>query len=215
MSQIVIAPNALGTAQFTIAAPGTSVNQTITLPDATTTLVGTDATQTLTNKTLSNCPIQGGGITQGVAQVSTSGTNIDFTGIPSWAKRVTVMFSGVSTSGGQTPFIQLGTSAGPQTTGYESRTAFIQASSVGTVTAITSGFPFTPLATTAVRSGFVMFSNITGNTWVASGNVTVHANLVEMLSGGVALTGTLDRIRIAAGTTDTFDLGTINIMWEG
>lgn len=52
MSQIVIAPNALGSAQFTIASPGTSINRTLTLPDATTTIVGTDTTQTLTNKTL-------------------------------------------------------------------------------------------------------------------------------------------------------------------
>lgn len=41
MSQISLSPNAAGTAIFTVAAPGTSTNRTITLPDSTTTLVGT------------------------------------------------------------------------------------------------------------------------------------------------------------------------------
>ncbi len=38
MSNITIAGNAAGTATFTVAAPGTSVNRTITLPDETGTL---------------------------------------------------------------------------------------------------------------------------------------------------------------------------------
>lgn len=41
MSRIALTPNASGTATFTIAAPGTSTDRTLTLPDATTTLVGT------------------------------------------------------------------------------------------------------------------------------------------------------------------------------
>lgn len=53
MSNITLAPNATGTAIFTVAAPATNTDRTLTLPDATTTLVGTDATQTLTNKTIS------------------------------------------------------------------------------------------------------------------------------------------------------------------
>lgn len=59
MSKITLAPDASGTAVFTVAAPGTSTNQTITLPDATTTLVGTDATQTLTNKSIAGSQLTG------------------------------------------------------------------------------------------------------------------------------------------------------------
>lgn len=56
-------------------------------------------------------------LTQGTSQASTSGTAIDFTGIPSWVKRITVMFSGVSTNGTSVPQIQVG--AGSVTTsGY-------------------------------------------------------------------------------------------------
>ena len=52
MSAIAIQSSGSGAGTLTIAAPITATNRTLTLPDATTTLVGTDATQTLTNKTL-------------------------------------------------------------------------------------------------------------------------------------------------------------------
>jgi hypothetical protein len=52
MSLVAISGNASGTGTLTIAAPNTNSNFTLTLPTATTELVGTDATQTLTNKTL-------------------------------------------------------------------------------------------------------------------------------------------------------------------
>jgi len=52
MSSVAISGNASGAGVFTIAAPNSASSFTATLPVATTTLVGTDATQTLTNKTL-------------------------------------------------------------------------------------------------------------------------------------------------------------------
>ena len=52
MSSVAISGNASGAGVLTIAAPNTASSYTLTLPTATTTLVGTDATQTLTNKTI-------------------------------------------------------------------------------------------------------------------------------------------------------------------
>ena len=57
------------------------------------------------------------GITSGTAVASTSGTSIDFTSIPSWVKRITVMFSGVSLSGTSSIYIQIG-SGSAEITGY-------------------------------------------------------------------------------------------------
>lgn len=52
-------------------------------------------------------------ITQGTAQNTTSGTTSDFTGIPSWAKKIIVMINGISTSAVSSTFmLQLGTSGG-------------------------------------------------------------------------------------------------------
>lgn len=54
MSNIKVQGNASGSGTTTLQSPNTSSSSTVTLPDATTTLVGTDAAQTLTNKTLTN-----------------------------------------------------------------------------------------------------------------------------------------------------------------
>lgn len=59
MSRITLAPNASGTGTLTVAAPNTSTDYTLTLPTATTTLVGTDATQTLTNKSIAGSQLTG------------------------------------------------------------------------------------------------------------------------------------------------------------
>lgn len=212
MSNLTVRGNPLGTGTIILDSPNTNSNFTVTLPDATTTLVGTDATQTLTNKT-----IQGGALTLMTAQNSTSGTNIDFTGIPSWVKRVTVMFNGVSTSGTAAIIMQLGTSSGFQTTGYISNTVFIQAGSLGTNVA-TTGVNLIGGLATYVHSGPVQFVTFGGNTWMASGNLFVDAatDLTEMVAGNVTLSGVLDRVRITTvGGTDTFDAGTINVMYEG
>lgn len=152
----------------------------------------------------------------GTAQASTSGTNIDFTGIPSWAKRVTLMFSGVSTSGTQTPFFQLGTSSGLATSGYENRSANIQTSTVGVNTPLTTGIGMLSFTNTAVRYGAMVFLNVTGNLWIASGMITITTagNFTDFVTGSVTLSGALERLRFSAGTTDTFDAGTVNIMWE-
>ena len=57
-------------------------------------------------------------ITNGTAVASTSGTSIDFTSLPNWIKRITVMFNQVSTSGTAYKFIRLGTSGGIVSSGY-------------------------------------------------------------------------------------------------
>jgi hypothetical protein len=150
------------------------------------------------------------------AVVSTSGTAIDFTGIPSWVKRVTVMFNGVSTNGTNGIVIQLGTSSGFQTSSYVSNVVFIQSTSVGTGVG-TTGIALVGGSATYVHSGPVQLVTFGGNTWMASGNLFADAatDLTEMVSGTVTLSGTLNSVRITTvGGTDTFDAGSINIMYE-
>lgn len=52
MSIVKVQGNASGTGTFTVTSPNSNNTQTLTLPDATDTLAGIDATQTFTNKTL-------------------------------------------------------------------------------------------------------------------------------------------------------------------
>jgi hypothetical protein len=159
-------------------------------------------------------------LTVGTAQASTSGTAIDFTGIPSWAKRITVMLNGVSTSGTSTPWlIQIGDSGGIETIGYLASSTRILASTVASVGA-TSGFNLSVnnAATNVIHGSMtITLIDLSTNSWVASG---LFANTVNPESGTVAgsksLSATLDRVRITtAGGSDTFDAGSINIMYEG
>jgi len=151
------------------------------------------------------------------AVASTSGTSIDFTGIPSWVKRVTVMFNGVSTNGTSNIRLQLGDSGGVETTQYNSVCFFVGTSS-GAL-ASTSGFDFTgDSGATLSRSGQFIFSLIGSNTWTLSGcfMAGTASNFGFSISGSKTLSDILDRIRITtANGTDTFDAGAINILYEG
>ena len=155
-------------------------------------------------------------LTRATAQASTSGTSINFTGIPSWVKRITVMFSGVSTTGTSDLIIQIG-SGSVTTTGYNSSASRnATAGGVGGVTS-TSGFIVTGGAVTAalVYYGAIQISNISGNTWVSQGVLSSGTNYTIMAAGNGSLSSNLDRVRITTvNGTDTFDAGTINIMYE-
>jgi len=158
-----------------------------------------------------------GPLTAGTAQASTSGTSIDFTGIPSWVKRVFVMLNGVSTSGTSVFQIQLG-SGSPTTSGYNSIGTGITGTTLSTVTNNTTGFGLVNEGGTAasLRVGLFIFTNISGNIWAASFQYALtDANRSLWGAGNVTLSGALDRVRLTTvNGTDTFDAGSINIMYE-
>lgn len=154
------------------------------------------------------------GLQTATAQASTSGTSIDFTSIPSWVKRITVMFSGVSTNGTLALQIQLG--AGSITsTGYISTS--INTTTGGT-TSITSGFLIIQnSAATDILYGSVVINTLGSNIWTETGLLQQStSSRLSASAGGVTLAGTLDRVRITtvSPSTDTFDAGSINIMYE-
>ena len=171
-------------------------------------VVGTTDTQTLTNKT-----IQGGAITSGTAVASTSGTSIDFTSIPSWVKRITVMLNGVSGSGSSNFLIQIG-SGSITNSGYVSSSGITRATT-GLWVSSTAGFIGYNGGTSYTHSGHFNITNVSSNLWVCS-----HAygdSGADTMGGGgnVTLSGVLDRVRITTvNGTDTFDAGSVNILYE-
>lgn len=148
---------------------------------------------------------------------STSGTFIDFTGIPSWAKKITVIFYGVSTNGTTGVQIQLGDSGGIETTGYLGSGTAISGINTCGIATYTSGFVMLGSLAGATRSGLLTIANITSNIWVASGTFDeASAAQAGYTQGFKELSTTLDRVRITTVSgSETFDNGVINIIYEG
>jgi hypothetical protein len=155
-------------------------------------------------------------LTQGTAVASTSGTAIDFTGIPSWAKRITFSLYNVSANG-TSPFeFRLGTSSGIEASGYSGINFFSQATSVGNIV-LSTGFTIDGTTAAAdVRSGAVIFTLIGSNVWSGIGNFGSTIRFGSFGGAKPLTTGVLDRVRLTTQNgTDTFDAGSVNIMYEG
>lgn len=168
-------------------------------------IAGTDTTRALTPANL-----RAANIVSGTAVASTSGTSIDFTGIPSWAKRITVIFSDISTNGTSDLIVQIGGSGGVENAGYNS----VCLNSTSSTSTSTAGLVFvgTVVASNTFR-GIMTLVNVTGSTWIASGTASGTGNY--SFSGSKTISGALNRVRITtANGTDTFDAGSVNILWE-
>jgi hypothetical protein len=153
------------------------------------------------------------GISRGTS-VTASGTSVDFTSIPSWVKKITVMFRGVSLSGTSAILIQLGDSGGIETTGYVSSGTGFSGTGGATISS-TSGLVVFLNSATYIVSGVATITNISSNIWVYGGVGKIDPAVCWTGGGDKELSATLDRIRITTvNGTDTFDAGSINILYE-
>jgi hypothetical protein len=152
----------------------------------------------------------GGVINAGTAQNSTSGTAITFTGIPSTAKRITVMFNNMQTSGSSQIQLQIG-SGSVTSSGYTSG-----ASLGSSAYSLTSGFLIVcSTASAHSTNGHSVLTLVGSNTWVESSVIHQAGNYVQLSAGNVSLSGALDRVVVTTvNGTDTFTAGSINIFWE-
>ena len=192
MASLVLSGDTSGS--ITVSAPAVSGSNTQTLAAVTGTLA----------------PIVSG------TAVTASGTSVDFTSIPSWVKRVTVMFSGVSTNGTSNLLVRIGAGS-VQTIGYDSTVSV--GTAAGTFQSSTAGFilVYPNQGANSVFKGIVTLVNLGSNIWVQSGAISdsVFQLYNNGSSGSVTLSGTLDRVRVTTvNGTDTFDAGSINILYE-
>jgi len=157
-------------------------------------------------------------IVSGTAQASTSGTSITFTGIPSWVKRITVMFKSVSTSSTSIPIAQLG-SGSATTSGYLGAATVVDGSTpTYGGTNISNGFNITGNSQSSayVISGSMVLTTLGSNVWICSYNGATSSIARSFTTvGQITLSGILDRVVITTSNgTDTFTAGSINILYE-
>ena len=208
MASIISAGTSAGTA---IAISGdTTGNLAFTTQAGANTITVPNGTGTLSVQGVST------NIVSGTSVASTSGTSIDFTNIPSWVKRITVMFQGVSSNGSSPPVMRLGTSGGFVSSGYASGGVYTgvgTGSGNRTDSLLLCGNAFDSSAT---LQGHAVLTNITGNSWVQSFTIGQSNTAYCVFGGGsITLAGALTQIRITtANGTDAFDAGSINILYE-
>ena len=158
-----------------------------------------------------------GTITSGTA-VTASGTAVNFTDIPAGVKRITVMFSGVSTNGTSTWLVQIGATSF-SVTGYLAQSSYAGGTNSAGGVSSTAGYPIFSGNAANLFYGHMVLTNITSNTWVSSHSLGLNSSgtIYAVAGGGVSpnLSAALDRLRITTvNGTDAFDSGTINIMYE-
>lgn len=193
MASLVLAGNTSGS--ITVEAPAVAGSNTQTLVATTGTLAP---------------------IVSGTAITLTNQTAPEFTGIPSWVKRITVMLSGVSTNGVSPILIQLGDAGGFETTGYASSAARGGSASTAYSTS-TAGFLLQESTVAAsLYNGAATITLIGSNNWAQTSFVSSPSasNSGNTAAGSKTLSDTLDRLRLYIDGTQQFDAGTINILYE-
>lgn len=195
----------------TIAGQDSASNFVATLPANTGTVVTTGSTTIVTPAMMTQK------LTSGTAVATTSGTSFDFTGIPSWVKRITVVLNGTSKTGATNHLIQLGTAGGIVSTGYASLTSFTGATNLAGTQTSTAGFITGGDANTSLVSAIFTIVNVSGNIWVASVAGAVTNSVYGMSGGGnVTLGGVLTQVRLTTVSgSATFSTGSVNILYEG
>lgn len=146
----------------------------------------------------------------GTAQVTTSGTAFDFTGIPAWVKRVSVMFADVGLTGSDHILVQLGDSGGFETSGYVATGSDGSGNDYNS----TSGYPIYMGSTSHDISGSMVIELQDTNTWVQRHNGRLSATQQTDGGGYKALSDTLTQVRVTRSGASTFNLGSVNINYE-
>lgn len=176
---------------------------------------GTTITAQLTGTT-------GGAGTYTISPISTgtvSGTitvvGVDFLSIPTWAKRITLILNGVSTSGTAYIRFRLGTASGIESSGYNASSTYV-GTSVADGAISSAGFDgYGDSGAAGARYGTYTFTYMGSNIWSLTGSHSFATAFIFSITGNKALAGTLDRLRVTtANGTDTFDAGSINILYE-
>jgi len=154
-------------------------------------------------------------IATGTEQATTSGTSFTFSGIPAGTKRITIMFNEVSLSGTDDLLVQLGDSGGIETTGYVSTSIVANDAAGGNGASSTSGFVLYLSFATGICSGNIILNRIDGNNWIMSGVNKMATNSAVFSGGSKTLSAELTQLKVLTTGANTFDAGSVNIMYEG
>lgn len=197
-----------------VALTGSPTTPTPTAGDSSTKIASTafvatavsNAVSTAIQSTITQGTVNGGGTAPFPATGGPSA--VDYTGIPSWVKRIVVSFRAADVASGRI-VVQLGTAAGIVATGYTGGSgAIANVANSTNATAVSNGFS-TRYSSAAVH-GIMIIEKLDGNLWAA---LTInYQSGADISAGTIDLGGQLTQLRITGGT---FNAGYVNIAYEG
>ena len=158
--------------------------------------------------------VSGGGMSLvSMGSYSLSGTSTTITGIPSWARRITVVFNNVSSTSSANWKLQIGsgsiTSSG-YTSGYSYQTGTTTSTSTSSV-----GFEYPVPSSSATGYGTARIHLCSGYTYICDSVIFMQSSTyMGYVAGTVTLSGAMDRINLTADGSATFDAGTLNVFYE-
>ena len=203
------------TSGFTaIDAPATAGDNTLVLPannGSASQYLQTNGSGVLSWATVTDTTTN---LTRGTVAATNSGTSVDFTSLPTGIRKLTLILEMVSVNASNNISVRLSTGGTFATTGYTSQSMRIQDAASSASTSDSSSFALINNDSADRQwSGSFTWHNITGNTWVMSGNCNNETTARAIVSGGrIDLGGVLDGIRLFSPAT--FDNGQINIFYE-
>lgn len=148
--------------------------------------------------------------------VTASGTSVTFSNIPSWVKRVTVMWVALSTNGTSDLYVQIGDAGGIVATGYAGNSTSLANAAAVSIGDVTVGLKISA-TTSAANSGVgqAIISKLSGNTWVMTSISRTGNSNTSLGASSLTLSSDLTQLKVVTGNgTDAFDAGTINILYE-
>jgi len=204
--------NGSNTGYVELDVPADAGSHTLTLPDGG----GSSGQYLQTNGSggLSWQTVSASNLTRGTA-VSATGSTVDFTGIPSGVKKITLLLNAVSTSATAEIYFRIGDSGGFESTGYQSGSNRIYSNNTAE-TSSTTDWRIRADSADDIFNGAITMFNISGNIWVSThviGRIQDSLRLTSIGGGTKTLSAELDRVQIGA-STGSFDAGTVNIFYE-
>lgn len=184
----------------------------------------TVSTAKIVDSAVTNAKIAAGALfTAATVQASTSGSSIDFTGIPSGTQQIVICFNGVSTNASDNVLLRLGSAGGFESTGYVGGTAASNGANTGGGTIHnTTGFPIIAAAAARLLYGRITITLMDSATfkWAISMSGYLYADGTGTNDWGLAgggsktLSAELTQIRLINSGTASFDAGSINILYR-
>ena len=218
-SPTLVTPN-LGTPTTLVGTNITGTAASLTAGNATNAVTATTANAvasgiTITSPVIAGTPSGVGVLTSGTAQ-SASGATVSFTGIPSWAKRITVLLKDVTTVSTGLPAIRAGAGS-YEATGYSSTNNAIGQSTVASSLSATTSWDLQNSGgSTQIYSGQLVITRLEGYLYTIAGQVSYNTNGSTALTTGYkTFSGDISQLQLRMSTgADTFNGGSINIMYE-